>query len=82
MDLDWTNIANVLLMVASMVLTAKWKGAKDKGKEIVAKVGSKANQAIDLAESLMAAIEDNNISAEEEQKLVAKFKVLLPIKEE
>jgi len=81
MELDWASVVNAALIIVTMILGAGWKGAKSKSRETVSLVSTKANQAIDLVNTLMDVIEDNNISPEEEQKVVGKYRLLVPKKE-
>ena len=81
MDLDWTNIVNVLLMVASMVLAGKWKGAKNTAKNGVAIAELKTTQAINIANRIIRAAEDDHVTPEEVQDIVLGVKEFLPQKE-
>ncbi len=63
-------LVNAGLAVIGIVLGTKW--AKGKGK---------INQAIDVAVTVMRAVEDDKISPEEEKAIVAKIRAMLPVKE-
>lgn len=63
-------LVNAGLAVIGIVLGTKW--AKGKGK---------INQAIDVAVTVMRAIEDDKVSPEEEKVIVAKIRAMLPGKE-
>ena len=63
-------LVNAGLAVIGIVLGTKW--AKGKGK---------INQAIDVAVTVMRAVEDDKVSPEEEKAIVAKIRAMLPGKE-
>ena len=62
-------LVNAGLAVAAMLLGAKWGIGK-----------GKINQAVDVAITVMNAIEDDNVTPEEEKAIVAKVKAMLPQK--
>lgn len=74
-------LVNAGLAIAAIVLGAKYKAGKAQAREAVNVAGAKTNQTIDVANTILDAIDDDNISPEEEKKIAAKMKALLPVKE-
>ena len=74
-------IAEIVLLILAATFGQRWKKAKTTAKEGVAIAQEKSNQAINVANRIIKAAEDDHVTPEEVQDIALAVKKFLPKKE-
>ena len=76
------TIASIILLLLTGFFGKQWGSAKESAKKGVAIAEQKSNQAITVANKIIAAAEDDMITPEEVQDIALSLKDFLPKQEE